>query len=93
MLPYRSCTGIALTGCWLVKGAKDAKEQLLEGFALYDEEETGKINFANLKRVAQVIIFSISSMILKRAHVKHVKPGSQILGLTCRAGARGVDGG
>merc|ERR1711990_116504 len=34
-------------------GAKDAKEQLLEGFALYDEEETGKINFANLKRAAQ----------------------------------------
>merc|ERR1712072_289344 len=34
-------------------GEKDAKEQLLEGFALYDEEETGKINFANLKRVAE----------------------------------------
>merc|ERR1719201_2804389 len=34
-------------------GNIDAKEQLLEGFALYDEEETGKINFANLKRVAQ----------------------------------------
>eukprot|EP00656_Telonema_subtile_P009296 TRINITY_DN1436_c0_g2_i2.p2 TRINITY_DN1436_c0_g2~~TRINITY_DN1436_c0_g2_i2.p2 ORF type:complete len:170 (-),score=77.57 TRINITY_DN1436_c0_g2_i2:145-654(-) len=33
-------------------GAKDAKEQLLEGFALYDEEESGKITFENLKRVA-----------------------------------------
>merc|ERR1712010_116245 len=34
-------------------GEKDAKEQLLEGFALYDEEESGKISFANLKRVAK----------------------------------------
>merc|ERR1712022_74970 len=34
-------------------GDKDAREQLLEGFALYDEDETGKISFDNLKRVAQ----------------------------------------
>merc|ERR1712022_65549 len=31
-------------------GDKDAREQLLEGFALYDEDETGKISFDNLKR-------------------------------------------
>merc|ERR1719345_568446 len=33
-------------------GEKDAKEQLLEGFALYDDDEKGKITFDNLKRVA-----------------------------------------
>jgi len=34
-------------------GDKDQREQLLEGFALYDEDETGKISFANLQRVAK----------------------------------------
>merc|ERR1719460_533889 len=34
-------------------GEKDAKEQLLEGFALYDDDETGKITLQNLKRVAK----------------------------------------
>merc|ERR1711998_187628 len=33
-------------------GGKDAREQLLEGFAMYDEDETGRISLGNLQRVA-----------------------------------------
>merc|ERR1719473_1026725 len=33
-------------------GGKDAREQLMEGFALYDDDETGRISLSNLQRVA-----------------------------------------
>merc|ERR1711907_445729 len=31
---------------------KDGKEEMLKGFAMFDDDKTGKISFANFKRVA-----------------------------------------
>merc|ERR1711998_507316 len=34
-------------------GGKDAKDDIIKGFKLFDEDETGKVSFKNLKRVAK----------------------------------------
>ena len=41
---------------------KDSKEEILKAFKLFDDDDTGRISFSNLKRVAdeESVIFFVS---------------------------------
>ncbi len=45
------CSPLALS-----QSAKDSKEEMLKAFKLFDDDNTGKISFRNLKRVSREVL-------------------------------------
>lgn len=42
-----------LTMMTVKMGERDSKEEMMKAFRLFDDDETGKVSFRNLKRVAK----------------------------------------
>merc|ERR1712070_74368 len=52
---------------------KDGKEEMLKGFALFDDDSTGKISFKNFKRVARSLERAFRTRNFKRSSPKLTK--------------------
>ena len=68
---------------------RSRKDEILKAFRLFDDDETGKISFKNLKRVAKEILTRfVKALYPIRAPLTREMPHSATL-VSCGVGMRG----